>query len=191
MNIRAGIAADAALAASLHASEIGEGFLPSLGRPFLERLYRRIVKDPGAFLLVAEDDGPAVGFVAGTDDVRALYRSFLLHDGVPATLLALPRVVRAWRKVLETLRYPAGEAELPSAELLAIAVAAGQRGKGVGSQLVEALTDEFDRRSVPAVRVVVGAANDAAIALYRRGGFRPVARLEVHRGTPSQVLVRP
>jgi ribosomal protein S18 acetylase RimI-like enzyme len=198
-DIRAGTEADAERAATLHASEITEGFLPSLGRPFLVRLYRRVVRSPRSFLLVAQDDGAVVGFVAGTESVRDLYRSFLLHDGAVATLAALPRVARSWRRVAETLRYPAGaEADprgdgsaLPQAELLAIAVAPAARGHGIGRRLVEALTTEFERRGVRAIRVVVGADNDTAIDLYERSGFTKAARIEVHRGTPSQVLTWP
>jgi ribosomal protein S18 acetylase RimI-like enzyme len=194
--IRAGTEADAAAAAALHASEISEGFLPSLGRPFLTRLYRRIVRSPESFLLVAADGESIVGFVAGTERVRDLYRSFLLHDGAIATLAALPRVVRAWRRVFETLRYPAGAGDagardLPAAELLAIAVAPAGRGQGTGGRLVAALTSELQRRGVGAVRVVVGAENGAAIGLYEHCGFTKTARIEVHRGTPSQVLTWP
>jgi ribosomal protein S18 acetylase RimI-like enzyme len=191
--VRAGTEADAVLAAALHASEIREGFLPSLGRPFLERLYRRIVKSPGSFLLVAADDSTVVGFVAGSENVRALYRSFLLHDGAGAAIVALPRILRSWRRVVETLRYGAGgdPSTLPAAELLAIAVAPEARGRGVGRELVAALTTEFRRRGVDAVRVVVGADNAAAIALYEHCGFARAVRIEVHRGTPSQVLTWP
>jgi ribosomal protein S18 acetylase RimI-like enzyme len=196
--VRRGTESDAAVAAELHASEISEGFLPSLGRPFLTRLYRRIVRSPGSFLLVAYDDGKTVGFIAGSDDVRRLYRSFLLRDGAIATLTSLPRIARSWRRVLETLRYPGGEGtdepeqpELPRAELLAVAVAPEAQGRGLGLRLVEALTTEFTRRGVDAVRVVVGSGNDRAIRLYERSGFTTAARVEVHKGTPSQVLTWP
>jgi ribosomal protein S18 acetylase RimI-like enzyme len=194
--VRPGTEADARVAAALHASEISEGFLPSLGRPFLARLYRRIVRSPGSFLLVAHDGDAIVGFVAGSERVRDLYRSFLLHDGAVATLTALPRVARSWHRVLETLRYPAGADDdrarpLPSAELLAIAVMPAARGHGAGRQLVAALTSEFQRRGVAAVRVVVGEDNEAAISLYEHCGFSRAARTEVHRGTPSQVLTWP
>ncbi len=194
--IRTATEADAGAAAALHASEISEGFLPSLGRPFLTRLYRRIVRSPESFLLVAHDGESIVGFVAGTERVRDLYRSFLLRDGALATLAALPRVARSWRRVLETLRYPSGPGDdgalrLPSAELLAIAVAPVARGHGAGRQLVTALTSEFERRGVAAVRVVVGDDNAAAISLYEHCGFTTVARIEVHRGTPSRVLTWP
>ena len=202
--VRPGTETDAGPAATLHASQISDGFLSSLGRSFLTRLYRRIVRSPNSFLFVAEADGDALGFIAGTEDVRELYRSFLVRDGIVATVTALPQVLRSSRRVLETLRYGAGsgggteraqshagEAELPKAELLAIAVAPAARGRGAGRALVDAFTAELTRRGVPGARVVVGADNDSAIRLYERCGFTKAARIEVHRGTPSQVLTWP
>jgi len=191
MNVRVGTEADADIVAALHASEISEGFLPSLGRTFLARLYRRIVRSPRSFLLVADDDGRAVGFVAGSEDVGALYRSFLLHDGVAAGLRALPRIVRSAPRVIETLRYPAGDNDLPAAELLAIAVAPDARSRGIGRALVDAFTAELRRRDVGGARVVVAAGNARAVHVYEACGFKPAARIEVHKGTPSQVLTWP
>jgi ribosomal protein S18 acetylase RimI-like enzyme len=191
VNVRVGTEADVDFAAAMHAAQISEGFLPTLGHAFLARLYRRIVRSEQSFLLVADDDGVPVGFVAGSEDVGALYRAFILRDGVAASLRALPRVVRSARRVIETLRYPSGPTDLPAAELLAIAVAPACRGRGIGRALVEALTTELGRRRVDAVRVVVGADNAGAVHLYETCGFRPATRIEVHSGTASQVLTWP
>ncbi|HEX4490203.1 MAG TPA: GNAT family N-acetyltransferase [Acidimicrobiia bacterium] len=200
IRVRVGTAADAPLAARLHVSEISEGFLPTLGQPFLETLYRRIVRSPRSFLLIAERDLEQIGFVAGTEDVRALYTEFLWHDGFSAARAALPRVVRSSRRVLETLRYGVGghsgaekanASDASAAELLAIAVAPDERGHGAGHALVDAFTGELSVRRVPRARVVVGADNAPAIALYQRSGFNPTETIEVHRGTASQVLTWP
>src|SRR5205085_2728487 len=65
----------------LHAGRIADGFLVTLGRPFLRRLYRRMVRSPRAFALVAEDGGNVCGFVAAAEDTGAFYREFLVRDG--------------------------------------------------------------------------------------------------------------
>jgi ribosomal protein S18 acetylase RimI-like enzyme len=190
MTIRPGTAPDARRAAQLHSSSITEGFLPRLGWRFLERLYRCVVKDERSFLFIAEDDGRIVGMIAGTEDVHALYRRFLRRDGMFAAVVAAPRVVRNVRAVLETLRYGGSSTnDLPPAELLAVAVDGSARGRGLGRELVDALNGEFARRGVPASKVVVGAANDQALQLYRGRGYRDAAMVEVHRNVPSQVLV--
>ena len=188
MIIRPGVKADAVAAARLHAGQISEGFLSSLGPRFLTLLYRRIVVWPGSFLVVADEDGVVVGHAAATEDVGGLYRQFLLRDGVLAGVLAAPNLLRQWRTVLETARYPSSHDDLPAAELLAVAVDAGSRGRGVGRALVLAANEELGRRGVDDARVVVAASNAPALGLYRSSGFRPSTTIEVHADTRSQVL---
>jgi ribosomal protein S18 acetylase RimI-like enzyme len=189
VSIRPATIADAPAMARLHATEIGEGFLPELGDRFLGHLYRRVVRSPSSFAFVVDDGAGVVGFAAGAENLRALYRSFLVRDGIAVVLAAGPRIARSWRRVVETLRYPARDgADLPAAELIAIAVGPGARGRGLGRELVATVTAEFARRGVTAARVVAGADNEAALRLYRACGFRTAATLQVHRGTASEVL---
>ena len=188
MIIRPGIGADAPAVARLHVEAIRDGFLSGLGPRFLARLYRRMVLDPRSFVLVAEEDGVVVGQAGATEDVSRLYRQFLLHDALVAGIIAAPRLVGQWRSVLETLRYPSDHEALPPAELLSVAVAAPFRGRGVGRALVTGVNEELVRRGVSDARVVVAATNESALRMYTSAGFRPVARIQVHAETTSQVL---
>ncbi len=190
MVLRIGHDADAGAAAALHAREISEGFLTFLGPRFLRRLYRRVARAPGCFLLVVEENRETVGFLAGSTNVASLYRSFLLHDGVAATLASGGRLVRSWRRVMETLRHGTGAAG-EGAELLAVAVDPMARGRGVGTLLVRGFLTEVQRRKGCAAHVVVAADNEIAIALYRRAGFHTVKRFELHSGTESLVMQWP
>lgn len=190
---------EVAAAAALHARQISGGFLATLGEGFLERLYRRASRSTGSFLLVARDDqGAVVGFLSGTEDVAALYRQFVLRDGLTAGFAAAPRLAKRWRSALETLNYSRAatshldeEVSEVRAELLAMAVAADWKGRGVGRALVDGFTAEMGRRKVAAARVVVGDNLHAARRLYESAGFRPAGRIEVHRGEGSTVLVWP
>lgn len=187
--LRPAVTADAARLAELHATRITEGFLSQLGTGFLRRLYRRIIVSPDGFVVVAVVDHRVVGFAAGDVDVGCLYRSFLVRDGIAAGLVAAPRLLRSWRRVLETLRYPTRGEDLPAAEILAVAVDASAAGQGVGRRLVTSALDEFVRRGTTAAKVVADADNAAALGLYTACGFVASARLAVHRGTQSEVLV--
>ncbi len=190
VTIRTGTGADAAAAARLHAGQISEGFLASLGTGFLTRLYRRVACSDGSFLLVADEHGHQVGFLAGTMDVGKLYKKFLLRDGAFAAIAAVPRLLRAWPRALETLRHGgSGEPAKGSAELLAIAVDPGRRGSRIGARLVARFLDEARLGGARTAHVVVGAANIPAIALYERSGFEPAETFELHPGTKS-VLMR-
>jgi ribosomal protein S18 acetylase RimI-like enzyme len=91
--------------------------------------------------------------------------------------------------VWETLRYPGTTAELPAAEVLSVATAEAAAGRGYGGTTVRAVTAELARRGAPAVKVTFGESNRAALALYSACDFVPAARVEVHDGTVSEVLV--
>jgi ribosomal protein S18 acetylase RimI-like enzyme len=187
MVLRTGTAADAAAAATLHATQIREGFLASLGPRFLRRLYRRVPYVPGSFLLVVEVEGRIVGFLAGSVDVGALYREFLIRDGAFVALGCAWRLLRSPRRVLETLRHGTSE-DRGEPELLAIAIDLGARGLGGGRLLVEGFLTEIARRGRSTAHVVVASGNDRAVALYRRTGFEVVERFELHRGSESLLM---
>lgn len=182
--------ADAATAARLHAGRISDGFLSFLGPAFLTRLYRRVLRVPTSFLLVAEADGRVVGFIAGSSDVRGLYKAFVVRDGVVAGAAALPRLIAGWRRTLETLRHGTGgdAGTGRGTELLAVAVEHGVEGRGVGTALVDAFCAEVAGSGADEAYVVVGADNAGAIGLYRRAGFSPVGEFELHAGTRSLVM---
>lgn len=190
--VRVGRSADAGDVAVLHATQIDQGFLSLLGPKFLARLYRRIMRSPGSFLLVAEEapGSGVVGFIAGSEDIGSLYRSFLVHDGMVAAIETAPVLVRSWRRVTETLRHGMGDDDGTGrgAELLAVAVAPGRQGGGVGAALVRAFIGEVVRRGGDQAYVVVAADNPTAVRLYERSGFVTSARFELHAGTASLLM---
>jgi GNAT superfamily N-acetyltransferase len=186
---RAATEADAPALARLHATRITEGFLPTLGDRFLTKLYRRITRFPGACAYVVEQDGTILAFAAGAMSVGRLYREFLLRDGISAGLAAAPKIIRSAKHVWETLRYPGTTADLPAAEVLAVATSEQAAGRGYGGATVRAVTAELARRGAPAVKVTFGTENAAAMALYTGCAFAPAARVEVHDGTVSEVMV--
>ncbi len=188
VSLRVGNVTDAPAAALLHGQLISEGFLSSLGSRFLRRLYRRIARASGSFLLVAETGGSTIGFIAGSVDVGRLYRSFLLRDGVAAGLSAPVRLFSALPRVLETVNHGRAREGPEGGELLAVAVNPSWRGRQVGRQLVEGFLAELERRGLRAAHVVVGADNARAIAMYARAGFSATRTFEMHRGTQSVLM---
>jgi ribosomal protein S18 acetylase RimI-like enzyme len=189
--IRRAVTQDAAALARLHATSLPEGFLPLLGPRFLCHLYRALVGAEGAVVLVADDGGTVAGFAAGVLDTAAFFRRFYRRRGLYAALAALPRLIRpaVARRALETARYGSGTPSLPHAELLSIAVAPGRRGEGLGRALGKGVVRELSRMGAPEVKVVVGAANAPANALYAGLGFAGRGEIAVHAGVRSNVWV--
>lgn len=190
--IRKGRITDVATLARLHTGSMPTAFLPTLGTRFLARLYRSLVEDAEAIVLVAEDDRGIVGFVTGVLAVGAFYRRFIRRHWMGAGLDALPRLLRpaTAARLIETVRYPDATTDLPDAELLSIAVEAERRGGGVGASLVEALTLAFRERGVTEFRVVVGTENVGANRFYEHHRFRAAGETVVHEGVTSNVWVR-
>lgn len=199
--VRVAIRSDVPAIAALHGAAIDEGFLSSLGVRFLSRLYARLVASPHGFVLVADKDGhhPAIaGFVAGSGEVGRLYREFLWRDGPAVALSSGIRLARSLPSAIETFRYgaadhgrraePAVEAREPETELLAMAVDPADRSRGLGTALVEGFVADSRAAGSASARVVVGAANARAIALYTRAGFREDRRIELHAGAVSLLM---
>ncbi len=196
--VRQGAAADCDVAGRLHAGQITTGFLSLLGPPFLARLYRRVVQWDGGLLLVvvehvgdaARPDDPVVGFLGAADPTRGLYREFLRRDAVAAAASTFWPLLRNWRRVLETLRHGSAESSGVGrgAELLAIAVAPGCQGQGLGRRLVTTFLEDVRARGGREAYTVTAADNEASQALYRACGFRAAEQFELHAGTTSLVM---
>lgn len=180
--------------ARLHVSGIATGFLSTLGVRFLAELYTGMLESDRCGVWVARSGGRVVGFVAGADDTSAFYREFLRsRRSLSAGVYAAFRIAdpRSWRGVVETLRHGIGSDPAggdTAGELLSIAVLPSSRGRGVARALVRELQQWFIGREVETARVVVGAENASAIALYRSAGFTDSAPVEIHSGAPSLVL---
>ena len=191
VRVRRARPSDRAAIARLHRESLPEGFLPSLGDPFLRRLYRALATDEDAICCVAENGAGIVGFVAATRSVGRTYRRFALRHGVVAGIAAAPRLLRPGvaRRAIETARYPSNGTHLPEAELLSIAVAPAWRKRGVGEMLTADLIRRLGERGDRELKVVVASDNEPANRFYARLGFTPATQVEVHRGTSSNVLV--
>jgi glycosyltransferase involved in cell wall biosynthesis/ribosomal protein S18 acetylase RimI-like enzyme len=193
VSIRAARRGDVAALARLH-REIPYAFLFNLGDGFLRELYRGLVADREAVVLVAEgEDGRLEGFIAGAPSVGAFYRRFLLKHGVWAGLAALPAMAARpamLAKMVESARYPSSARDLPPAEILSIATAPPARGRGLGRHLVDALAAALARRGVDRMKVLVREENQGANRFYEALGFRLAGKLVLHDQRPSHVWVR-
>jgi ribosomal protein S18 acetylase RimI-like enzyme len=188
-SMRFAATADVRRLADMHARRINEGFLASLGPAFLGRLYRRVVRSPRAFAVVAEERGRIVAFCAAAESVGRLYREFVIRDGIVAGVVSAPRLVRALPHVVETLRYPGTTEKLPDAEILAVVTDVEAAGRGWGSLVLHETLAELERRGCASAKVVAGASNDSALALYRKCGFASTQSISIHDDVRSEVLV--
>lgn len=180
--------------AALHAANIDQGFLATLGRPFLVLMYRAIDESVDSMLLVEEQGGRIVGFVSAGVGMGPIYRRMLRHPlGLGWSLFPVLFKPRALARIFDIVRYGHGQSSVapcPVAELLSIAVAPDARGSGVAESLYRRLAAHFRERGVDAFKITVGDALLPAHRFYLRMGAMPVGTVEVHAGERSTIYVQ-
>ena len=185
-------AAHAGQVAALHIQCISTGFISSMGIDFVTSLYEAIVKSQSSFGVIAVRNEKVIGFAALTTNLNKLYKSVVWRKGGKFALLLAGNMLslRRIKKIFETLFYPARtkKMNLPSAELLSIAVEPEERGKGLAGQLIEKSFRHCQKTGVDKVKVLIGADNKAGNKLYLKSGFELIGQI-VNHGVLSNIYV--
>jgi ribosomal protein S18 acetylase RimI-like enzyme len=180
--------------ASLHCDHINQGFLTTLGVPFLTLLYEAIDKDSESVLLVERVDLKIVGFVTGTRGLARIYKQLLLKPlrliyALKSCLLSPSKMY----KIIEVLLISKNSnisSNLPKQELLSIVVNPAYQGGGHAENLFNTLCCHFREKGTSSFSIVVGSNLDRAHAFYTKMGSIPVKKVQVHKGADSVVYVK-
>ena len=181
-------------AAKLHCALITEGFLTTLGVPFLTLLYRSIDQDNGSAFLVEKVNGEVVGFVTGASGLGRIYKRLLLQPhrllfALRGCLFSPLKIYRIFEILMFSIRKK-GTAKLPSEELLTIVVRKDFQGNGSAERLFWSLCNHFASKGIDSFKIVVGGNLDRAHAFYKKMGCIPCVELQVHRGGNSMVYIK-
>jgi ribosomal protein S18 acetylase RimI-like enzyme len=163
-----------------------------MGIDFVTALYEAIAQSKSSFGIVAVRDEKVLGFAAFTTNISKLYKSIIRRNGLKFVLLLAGRMLslKRIRKIFETLFYPARikNMNLPSAELLSIAVAGQEQRKGLAGQLMEKGFQYYKETGIDKVKVLIGADNKAGNNLYLKYEFEPAGQINNH-GMLSNIYV--
>jgi ribosomal protein S18 acetylase RimI-like enzyme len=188
---------DAAELAHLHQRCFEDYFLTELGTAFLKRSYAEYSRHDLDYGIVARSsaDGELVGFVAGTADAQAHFRSFYRRNlpvlaAIVCWKLLTNRTVRsrirermthvraALRAMIPGVKRPAatpisdqGPKTQCPLRLLTIAVAPEARGTGAAGQVMRAFEDKVRAAGHRRVGLSVLPDNARAIAFYKKCGW--------------------
>lgn len=100
--------ADLTSTAQVHRRSLPGGFFARLGTRFLARYHATFAAGPRATLLVAEDEGRIVGFLAGTVDNAQHYRDVVRRWPLGLTASGVAALLRRPRLAVEFVRTRAG-----------------------------------------------------------------------------------
>ena len=180
--------------AKLHCEYINQGFLATLGIPFLTLLYEAIDQDNESVLLVERVDKNIIGFITGTKGLGKIYKQLLLRPhrliySLKSCFLSPSKLY----KILEVLFISSGTnipAYLPKQELLSIVVDSSYQGKSHAENLFKALCNHFSHQGVSNFKIVVGSNLNRAHAFYTKMGAYPSKEIQVHKGVNSIVYIK-
>lgn len=193
MNIVKAEKQNSAQVAQLHIQGINTGFISSLGQKFVQALYDAIIDSEQSFLVVAEEAGHVVAFIAVSSNLSGLYRHVALKNGIKFAFILASKMMSlvTIKKVIANIFYPSKmkKAGLPDAELLAIVVAPEYRGRGIAKQLINKCFDECKLAEIEEIKVLVAADNESANKTYIKSGFNFKAAIDSH-GVKSNVYVK-
>jgi ribosomal protein S18 acetylase RimI-like enzyme len=72
------------------------------------------------------------------------------------------------------------------ADVYSLAVAEGQRGRGIGTRLLDEVDRELERRGIRDLKISVLAGNERAQRLYERRGLQVAELVLIRFGTPAR-----
>ena len=175
--------------ARLHKLSINQGFLSTLGEPFLALLYEAIDSDPNSILLTEEINGKILGFLAGGKNMKYVYLQMLRQSPRLITAL-LPEIIKPKKLIgmLELVWFlfkKKTNVETKMPELFSIAVLHSERSKGIAKRLYKSFSRGLSQNGESAFCILVGDNLDSAHQFYLKMGAVPIRRIYVHKGSSS------
>ena len=188
------VSSDYRAIAQLHCDHINQGFLATLGIPFLTLLYKAIDRDTMSVLLVERVDGVVVGFVTGNRGLGRIYKHLLLQPlrliySLKSCFFSPSRMYNII-EILLINKSDDDSIDLPKEELLSIVVNPAYQGGGHAENLFKSLCSHFRVEGARNFKIVVGSNLARAHAFYTKMGSVPVKEIQVHKGADSVVYVK-
>ena len=161
---------------SIHLNTFTGFFLTFMGRGFLNQMYRSYCNHDESGLLVAEEDGKAVGFLAYSGNFSGLYKYMIKTRLIPFGWYSVGAFFRrpsAFMHIIKAFLKPSEvKREEKYVELSSIGVNPTIKSKGVGSLLIDELKKIVDFNKFAYITLETDAVNnDGAIHFYEKNGF--------------------
>ena len=161
---------------SIHLNTFTGFFLTFMGRGFLNQMYRSYCDHDESGLLVAEEDGKAVGFLAYSGNFSGLYKYMIKTRLIPFGWFSVGAFFRrpsAFMHIIKAFLKPSEvKRDEKYVELSSIGVDPNIKSKGVGSLLIDELKKIVDFDKFAYITLETDAVNnDGAIHFYEKNGF--------------------
>lgn len=172
---------------TIHLNTFTGFFLTFMGRGFLRQMYQSYCDHDESGLLVAEEDGKAMGFLAFSSNFSGLYKYMIKTRLILFGWYSIGAFFRrpsAFMHIISAFLKP-GEAkrEEKYVELSSIGVDPNVKSKGIGSKLIDELKKNVDFNKYAYINLETDAIdNEGAIYFYEKNGFVRERMFETDEG---------
>lgn len=172
---------------TIHLNTFTGFFLTFMGRGFLNQMYTSYCDYEEAGLLVAEEDGKAIGFLAYSSNFSGLYKFMIKTRLIQFGWYSIGAFFRrpsAFMHIISAFLKP-GEAKRKEkyVELSSIGVDPNIKSKGIGSLLIDSLKRKVDFTKFAYINLETDAVdNEDAIHFYEKNGFVRERMFETDEG---------
>ena len=172
---------------TIHLNTFNGFFLTFMGKGFLNQMYSSYCDHMESGLLVAEENGIPIGFLAYSENFSGLYKFMIKTRLIPfgwysvAAFFRRPsafgHIVRAFFKPSEAKRIE------KYVELASIGVDSRNESRGVGTKLIDSLKNSVNFSQYAYITLETDAVNnDKAIKFYEKNGFIRIREFETSEG---------
>lgn len=154
----------------------GTGFLSECSEKFIARFYKYIINfDSSLLFIVRKESKDIVGFVFLTTERTKYYSRFLFNNlfsiiFYPSSFIPFLNAIVRKSKHKDIIKY--------DVELVHIAIDESSLGKGLGKLLINKGLKELHKKNITALYLQVYADNTAALALYKKMGFKIIGTVK-------------
>lgn len=172
---------------TIHLNTFTGFFLTFMGRGFLKQMYQSYCDHDESGLLVAEEDGKALGFLAFSSNFSSLYKFMIKTRLIQFGWYSIGAFFRrpsAFMHIISAFLKPReAKREEKYVELSSIGVDPNVKSKGIGSKLIDALKDNVDFDKYAYINLETDAVdNEGAIHFYEKNGFVRERMFETDEG---------
>lgn len=163
--------------ANLHKRAFPSFFLTQLGIPFLRTLYTGYMEDQKSGIIVAEEDGKPVGFIAYSNDYPRFYKCLIKKHLFKFAICSVGAAIRHPSFIKRLLgafkKSKSVEKAERYVELASICVDPSIESKGEGSALIDYLKAIVDFKTYTYINLETDAEeNDSVNKFYIKNGFK-------------------
>lgn len=161
----------------LHKRAFPKFFLTQLGVPFLQTLYTGYMEDKDSGIIVAEDEGKLVGFIAYSNDYPRFYKGLIKNHLMKFAFCSfgaairhpsfIKRILGAFKKSGSVVK------EEKYVELASICVDPEMKNRGLGLKLIDYLKSTVDFNTYAYINLETDAdENDSVNKFYAKNNFK-------------------